>query len=144
MRRPLRGGAGKKLIALAPWLSKYPGELEADFQQFYGLSLEGLLDGGEFGRAQALAAQLPRDSRTMRALEPSLAWGDAEHLLAYIADTLSFFRYENRTANGARRTRKPKPYPRPKPPKRRARPDERTVHGMSAQAVGEILSKPRR
>ncbi len=79
----------------------------------------------------------------MRALEPALSWGGAEWLLAYIADNLANLRYESAARAGSKRARKPKPYPRPKAPRKRARPDERTVHGMSRQAVGAILSKPR-
>ena len=137
MRQDLRGGGGKKLASLAPLLLECPGELEADFQQFYGLDLFALLDEGRWRRAASLAAQLPRESRTVARQDPRARWGDAEYLLALAVDNLAFMRYE-RTGKG----RKPKPVERPR--KRAAkRQAERTVHGMSAARVGEILSRPR-
>lgn len=77
-----------------------------------------------------------------RALLPQNAWGQAEYLLAYIADNLAFMRYEQ---GGGKRQRKPKAYPRPERAEvpRAVRPDERTVHGMSTEQVGSILSRPR-
>lgn len=142
MRPDIRGGRGKKLTALAPLLSERGDELEADFQQFYGLDLNALVDGGEWRRAQVLAAQLPAESRVSRALYPQNAWGQAEYLLAYIADNVAFLRYEQ---GGGKRQKKPKAYPRPEraEAKRPVRPDERTVHGMSAEQVGRILGRPR-
>lgn len=140
MREALRGGRGKKLVGLAPLLAGHRDELEADFQQWYGLDLAHMLDAGEFRRARALAEQLPRASRTVRALQPKAAWGDAEYLLAYIADNLAYMRYEQ--GHSKKRRKKPKPYPRPTE-KGRPRADERTVHGMSAERVGEILSRKR-
>lgn len=123
----------------------HPAELEADFQQFYALDLNGLLDRGEWRRAAVLLSQLPADSRYVRAVQPALAWGPTEYLLAYIADSLAFLRFELTHQNGGRGGRKPKPYPRPKAaePPRKVRPEERTVHGMSADRVGEILMRPR-
>lgn len=123
-------------------LRDHAGELEADFQQYYGLDMRKLLEAGEFRRAEVLARQLPASSRTARAVEPRLEWDVGDYLLALVVDNLAFMRYEQ-TA-GARRARKPKPLKRPGAGARRAaRTDERTVHGMSAEAVGEILSRPR-
>ena len=123
-------------------LLDHAAEATADFQQFYGLDLGELIDSGEWRRADVLAAGLPRESRTLRAIDPRLAWGDSEYLLAAVADNLSFMRYESAVSSGAKRATKPKPLKRPgggKP----ARVRERTVHGMSAERVGERLARPR-
>lgn len=84
-------------------------ELRADFQQYYGIDLCELLDGFEFERADVLARQLPAGSRTVSKLVPQSRWGDEEHLLALIADNLSYLRYEQSGGRG----RRPKPVPRP-------------------------------
>lgn len=54
-------------------------------------------------------------------------------------DNLSYLRYEQ----GGGKGRKPKPVERPGS-KRGKRKTDRTVHGMSAAQVGEILSRPRK
>lgn len=89
-----------------------------------------------------LAAQLPRESRTLRAEDGRLAWGDAEYLLALIADNIAFMRYESAVSAGAKRARKPKPLKRPGK-KAAMRVADRTVHGMSRERVSELLSRQR-
>lgn len=71
-------------MVLARLEDERPDELRADFQQFYGLCLDGM--GGSYTHAHAacLAAQLPRESRCFSAEDPSAQWGDAEYLLAAI------------------------------------------------------------
>lgn len=105
----------------------------ADFQQFYGLDLEKLLEGGEFARARVLASQLPRESRTVRAVDPRAEWGQADHLLALIADNLAFLRYEQAGGKG----RKPKPLPRPQ-----AKPSRKKLN-LTAQQRHSLLFAPR-
>lgn len=114
----------------------------ADFQQFYGVDLLALVDAGEWERARVLASQLPRESRVLRAIEPSLAWGDVERLLASICDNLAFMRYERAVASGARVNGRPRPVRRPGDGGRPVR-VQATVHGMSRERVGEILARPR-
>lgn len=105
----------------------------ADFQQYYGLDLETLLKGGEFARARTLASQLPRESRTVRAVDPRAEWGQTEHFLALIADHLAFLRYEQAGGKG----KKPKPLPRPKP-----KPSKRKLD-LTAQQRHSLLFSPR-
>ena len=50
-------------------------EFEADLNS-------GADDSQVIYRAAILCAQLPRDSRTMRAISPALAWSDESYLLA--------------------------------------------------------------
>lgn len=80
------------------------------------MNLLDVLDSGEYGRARALASQLPRESRTARAVDPRAAWGECEHLLALVADHLAFMRYEQAGGKG----RKPKPLPRPSAGRKKA------------------------
>jgi hypothetical protein len=82
----------------------------ADFQQFYNLDMEALLDAGEYRRARILAQELPQQSRTVGAIDPRTAWGTADYLLALVVDHLAFLRYEHAGGKG----RKPKPTERPK------------------------------
>ena len=84
--------------------------MRADFQQYYGLDLERVLEAGEFGRAASLAAGLPAGARTVVAVEPRAAWDEHTSLLALIADKLSSLRYERAGGKG----RKPRPVERPK------------------------------
>lgn len=58
--------------------------------------------------------QLPRTSRTARAQHGDAAlWGDAEHLLAEIADRIAEGNWQYAQANSTRPVRQPKPIPRP-------------------------------
>lgn len=57
-----------------------------------------------------LVAHLPRESATVRALTGEQAlWGDAEHLLAYIADSLAAANWQRGGGKGPR----PRLCPRP-------------------------------
>lgn len=96
-----------------------------------------MIDAGEWRRAAVLAGQLPRGSRTLRAADPRLAWSETDYLLALAVDNIAFMRYEQ----GGGKGRKPKQIERPH--RRAPARVERTVHGMSAERVGEILARPR-
>lgn len=89
---------------------EHEGKLFADFQQYYGLNLDALLDAGEYKRAYTLAVNLPQSSRVFAALDPRAGWDVQAYLLATICDHLSFLRYELAGGKG----KKPKPLERPK------------------------------
>lgn len=108
------------------------GALEADFQQFYGLDLRALLGSYDLGRAAALAANLPRESRTMRALDPRLAWSAGDYILARAANEIAFMRYEQRGGKG----RRPAPVKPPAEPARRRR---GRLEGVSDERIGSLL-----
>lgn len=59
------GAEGKKLLILAFFLRKYPDELRADFQQYYGLNLDEMGGAYSISHAACLAAQLSGASRTI-------------------------------------------------------------------------------
>ena len=71
-------------MVLARLEAERPDELRADFQQFYGLCIDGMGRAYTHAHAACLAAQLPRESRCFRADDPAAAWGDSEYLLAAI------------------------------------------------------------
>lgn len=97
---------------LARLEAERPDELRADFQQFYGLDLDGM--GREYTceHAAALAAQLPRESRCFRAEAPACEWGDSEYLLASIEHTARLLLW-SKTEDARRRRNVPKPVQTP-------------------------------
>ena len=115
-----------------------PGELEADFQEFYRLNLSWLLEQGEYRQANVLTRQLPQRSRVFSKINPSCSWSTEDYLLALIADNLAFMRYEQ---SSGKHRKKPKPVERPKKPKQQKR--GHTVHGKSKDQIWKILSAPR-
>lgn len=82
-------------MSLAYSYVRHYDELYADFQSYYGLNLDDFSDdlsgtatSRGVLRAAILCEQLPRDSRTKRALSPALAWSDESYLLSRIEYTL--------------------------------------------------------
>lgn len=112
------------------------GGLEADFQQYYGLELDALLDSCQYRRAQVLAENLPAGSRTVTRMEPRAAWGTTEYLLAGILDALNFMRYENAGGKG----HKPKPVERPQAKKR----ERKRAHVGNARTMELLFGKRNR
>ena len=90
-------------------LLEHRGQLTADFQQFYGLDLERMLDAGEYARCATLAANLPAESRIVHDADPRTVWGVDAYILATICDHLAYLRYELSDKKG----KKPKPTQRP-------------------------------
>ena len=71
-------------MTLVQLLSASRDELEADFQQFYGLDLSRMGDDFTVAHAAVLASQLPREARCLREIDPNLAWSDETAALASI------------------------------------------------------------
>lgn len=71
----------KKLAGFVSCLEGSRGEVIADFQQYYGISLPLEGEVSDLERMSLLWYQLPAQSRTARAQEPSNEWGVAEYLL---------------------------------------------------------------
>lgn len=74
----------KKTMNLILLLARYRDELEADFQQFYGLDLGGMGSSFTISHAAVLAAQLPRESRCLIKINPDLEWSNEMSALARI------------------------------------------------------------
>lgn len=123
----LRGGRAGKLLALARAADTSPGELLADFQEFYGIDLYGWLfcgrdpDDRDAGRWAVLMAQLPRRSRLVAKEAPDAAMGEAESLLWRIE-------YNQRAALPRKAGAKaPKPVPLPSERAEQARTDAESL-----------------
>lgn len=74
------------------------------------------------------------ESRTARRLDPRAAWGQAEHLLADICDSLILLRYEL----GGRHGPKPRLVRKPEAPTRDA------LEGVSDERVHSLLFDKRK
>lgn len=71
-------------MVLALYLARYQGKLRADFQQFYGLNLDGMGKDYSISHAAFLCAELPKEARVIREISPSVEWDDTKQLLALI------------------------------------------------------------
>jgi len=97
-----------KLVSLGALLLRDGGKVEADLQQFYGVSLLDLT----LRRAWVLIENLPSDARLVREAFPSAEWSTEAHLTAALLDAV-----ENQTwvLMAVNSDPKKKPPPRPKP-----------------------------
>lgn len=64
-----------------------PDELEADFQQYYGIDLENAWENCSARRLGVLAAQLPEESRSLKSVIDE-DWSAEMHMLANIEHEL--------------------------------------------------------
>jgi hypothetical protein len=70
-------------------LRSYRDELEADFQQYYNLDLIDMMESprGMF-RAARLAFQMPKESRYVSKLDPSIQWSWQDSYLMFMSYSL--------------------------------------------------------
>lgn len=104
-------------------------------QEVYGVDIER--PGCSPLHLACLAAQLGPRSRLMRAIDPSMAWGDAEYLAAAQADILARMRYEL----GGCRGKPPRLIPRPGERGRERAGAPRVC--VSRERLDEVLGAPR-
>lgn len=95
-------------MTLATVEDRYPDELRADFQQYYGLDIDGMGAGFSHAHAASLVKMLPRGSRVGRALNPDSEWDDATYILAQIEYDLRVLAWQN-TKDGQKGRNRPKP-----------------------------------
>lgn len=112
--------------------------MRADFQQYYGLNLDGMGHGYSIEHAACLAAQLPRESRTIRAISPAAAWGWTENLLANIEYWLHVLAW-TKTKDGEKGRNKPQRIDPSDTEEERKRRHERAVRKRAH--VDSILGK---
>lgn len=95
-------------MALATVEDEYPDALRADFQQYYGLNIDGM--GTKFTHAHAavLMLQLPSTSRLSKKINYDNEWDDSTYLLAAIEYDLRILIWQN-TKDAQRNRNKPKP-----------------------------------
>lgn len=101
---------------LARYRRRYADELRADFQQFYGLGIDGMGTAYSLNHAAVLAAQLPTESRCYKSEHPEAVWTVGDYLLADVAYGLQVLAWQN-SKDGAKGINRPK---RPMTPARRA------------------------
>lgn len=117
-------------------MSRYPDELEADLQEFFGIDIESMGCAHSVPHVAVCASNLPRSSRVSRMLDPAAAWSETDYLTAIAADRLGLII----CALGGK---KAKFEPIERPADRARRPDP----GACAMEVAELdryLSKPRK
>ena len=86
---------------------KYPDQLEADFQQYYGLDIAKV----DKERASRLACQLPRQSRVLIAMDQANLWSNSDIELIQIANGIETIKWQlSNQGSRRRRTSPPKPY----------------------------------
>lgn len=88
--------------------------------------------------AAGLASMLPANSRTFRAIEPSLAWGEQERLLASVVYLLEVMVWQ-KTKDGHKNRNKPKP---PQPPGKYKVTTKDTA--MTQEDYDNFASRPRK
>jgi len=71
-------------------------------KRYYALDLHRLDSDYTLLYLADLVVNLPHDSSVMRAIDPSLAWGYNEYILAVIANQLAVIRYMLAGGKGAR------------------------------------------
>ena len=125
-------------MTLATALREHESAVRADFQQFYGLNIDGM--GRDFSTTHAadLLVELPGESRIKRTYGGDGTW-DFDRLLASLTvDALNLIVWQ-RTKDGQKGRNRPKPItPQPKA-------GGRNIGGasMSIEELNEILSRSR-
>ncbi|MBR4687102.1 MAG: hypothetical protein IKP01_02210 [Bacteroidales bacterium] len=119
---------------LARYMRHHADRLRADFQQYYGLDMDGMGDAYTLSHAACLAAQLPAESRCVRAEHPEFGWSQAEYIAAEIAYGVAVLAWQN-TKDGQRGVNMPK---RLQTPAQRAE-VERKFSATDFDYIDEIL-----
>lgn len=111
---------------------KHPSELRADFWRFYRLNVGGMGTDYSYAFAADLAANLPPDSATMRALD---VWTEQDWMLWRIEYHLRVLCWHN-TKDGKEGRNRPKPLPTPQDRERVRGKIARTDMQRIARALG--------
>lgn len=117
---------------LARYIAKYPDELVADMQQFYTLDITER--GPSIKRVAILAAQLPRESRIVRAQCAQAEWSDEMYMLSRIEYGMRWLIW-SKTADGQKNRNKPEPNMTPV----KARELERKALSVDFSGVAQAL-----
>lgn len=84
-----------------------PDEIEADFQQYYGINFETSFDEYSVRHISLLAAQLPPDARCFKSLS-SHEWSEQMHMLANMEHELRMLIWIQANQYSKHRTQPPK------------------------------------
>jgi hypothetical protein len=115
-----------------------PRELRADFQETYGLNLDGMGVEYSYAHAACLCAQLPPGARIWRGTADE--WGTDTYLLVGIEHTLRVLAWQQ-TEDAAKRRNYPKPI---ETPASRAQLEQKVRRSYANRAmVDAVLAKQR-
>lgn len=119
-------------------LREYGGHVRADFWRFYRASFDDFRARVGLRDLAVMATGLPPDSATLLAVNGG--WTVTDHLMANVIDLLQGANWQ-RSKDGQRGQRQPKPFPRPGVKD----PTKRTFKGasMSLADAGEWLASRR-
>lgn len=109
-------------------MDSHPDELRADFQQYYGLDLDGMGRDYSTLHAAVLATQLPEGSRLARAIEPDAVWTLDRALMAVVANDLNWLVW-SKSRDGQKGRNKPRIIG----PKDADRDNTRHIRGMAME-----------
>lgn len=112
--------------------------MRADFQQYYGLDLDGMGRDYTTLHAADLLMQLPEGARTRVAYDPASAWTTDRTLVACAVNALNLI-WWSKTKDGQRGRNRP----RPVGPAERGGARKKQAMAMSVGELDEILSRPR-
>lgn len=138
-------GVSKKLTELAWLLREHREAVELEVIRF-GSRLRRMGTRELSWRdVLTICRSAPPKSRLAGELDPRAAWGDGEYLLALVVDVLNVANWQ-RSKDGSKGRRPPKPIPRPGQSERGARERGRfkDVQPMSLDDMGAFLHRPRR
>ena len=93
---------------LARVWADHPDELRADFQQYYGLNIDGMGRDYSTLHAAALVSQMPEGSRLAQAYDPDALWTSERALMAAMVNSLNWLVWAN-SRDGERNRNRPKP-----------------------------------
>lgn len=94
-------------MMLATYLDRFPDELRADIQHYYGLCLDDAGKAYSFEHLACLAAQLPLKSRTLSALDPDNFWDLSDILQATLVNQFNDWLWAQAAANAKAAHRTP-------------------------------------
>lgn len=115
-----------------------PDEMRADFQQYYGLNLDGMGRDYTHAHAAVLLSQLPRESRVSRYIDHDAAWSEDTVLLASIDYSLRLLLW-SKTKDAKHDRNRPEPA---KTPSERKAARERGAH-VDLDLVRSVLGEMR-
>lgn len=92
---------------------RYPEELRADLQQYYGLNLDGMGVDYSYSHAAILVKQLPQSSRLYRVSDSNYRWSEEAWLLWHIEHDLRVLAWQQ-TKDAQKKRNYPDPLKTPK------------------------------
>lgn len=123
---------------LARLAEEFPGELRADFQQYYGLNIDDMGVLYTHSHAAELAAYLPKGCRTRAAVHPCDEWSEELYILSSIEYSLRVLAWQNTDA-AKKGLGKPKPLRTPA----QTAEIERRIEDTDIEHVSKMLGIPR-